>query len=75
MLYSLDEKANPGSPRIISHSVGLAEKVAGAWIGIKIAALLLVLEGQPPERTAGSKIWKLSMTRCKSAFVDPYQRE
>lgn len=28
--------------------VALAERIPGAWIGIKIAALLLVLEGQRP---------------------------
>jgi transposase len=28
--------------------LALAKQIPGAWIGIKIAALLLVLEGQPP---------------------------
>lgn len=28
--------------------VALASEIPGAWIGIKIAALLLVLEGQRP---------------------------
>lgn len=28
--------------------LGLAEQIPGAWIGMKIAALLLVLEGQRP---------------------------
>ena len=28
--------------------LALAEEIPGAWIGIKIAALLLVLEGQRP---------------------------
>src|SRR3989338_6599461 len=30
------------------HLVALAERIPGAWIGIKIAALMLVLEGQRP---------------------------
>ena len=28
--------------------IGLAERIPGAWIGLKIAALLLLLEGQRP---------------------------
>ena len=28
--------------------LALAEEIPGAWVGIKIAALLLVLEGQRP---------------------------
>jgi transposase len=30
--------------------LALAEQIPGAWIGMKIAALLLVLEGEPPGR-------------------------
>ncbi len=43
-------KTSPLSPIKVSKEqlLALAEKVPGAWIGIKIATLLLVLEGQRP---------------------------
>ena len=43
-------KTSPESPVKVSKEqlLALAEKVPGAWIGIKIATLLLVLEGQRP---------------------------
>ena len=50
MLYWFTEKPffnlNHSGARI--RLLALAEEIPGAWVGIKIAALLLVLEGQRP---------------------------
>ena len=50
LCYSRGMKTSPVSPIEVSKEqlLALAEKVPGAWIGIKIATLLLVLEGQRP---------------------------
>ncbi|MET1084134.1 MAG: helix-turn-helix domain-containing protein [Burkholderiales bacterium] len=50
---------NPSDPHLLDPSakrqelLALAERVSGAWVGMKVAALLLLLEGQRPAWIAG----------------------